>query len=100
MPNRTNSTPLSASAAQERIRQIVDHLAALDSQLATVHSGIQPDPVNVLAGELRAGVECVRADLLGDAVATLTALTGLTEADARDRRVEAVSVVERIAAFG
>ncbi len=99
-PFGTDSNRLSPSAAQERIRQIVDHLAALNGQLATIHHGIQPDPDNVLAAELRAGVECVRTDLLGDAVVTLTALIGLTGADAQDRRVEAVSVVERIAAFG
>ena len=100
MPDRRDCIYLSPSAAQERIRRIVEQLVALDDRLSVIGRRVRADRDAVLPAELRAGVDCVRRDLLSDAIGTLTMLGSLTEISAFERRVEAVAAVERMVAFG
>lgn len=101
MPDFTDSTGLPVAAAQKALRLIASELQRLDGRLSSLAMGIAADdPAAVLPSKLRAAVESIRADLLQDAISSLTALAALTEDDALERRLEVAAAVEQIAAFG
>ncbi len=100
MPDWDDSTRLPASRAQQALAEIVDELQQLDERLRTLTDAIASEAEEILAADLRAGVECVRADLLNDAISTLSALAALTGDAALERRVNVAAAVEQIAAFG
>jgi len=100
MPDCDDSTRLTTPKAQKNLVAIIAELLILDERLGTVAKTIAWEPEEVLPAELQAGVECVRADLITDAISTLSALSVLTEADALRRRVEIADAVEHVAAFG
>ncbi len=92
MPDWDDSTRLPAPRAQEALTEIVDELRQLDERLRTLVEAIGPKGEEILGADLRAGVECIRADLLSDAISTLSALAALTEDAALERRFD-VAVV-------
>ena len=100
MPDWDDSTRLPAPQAQETLASIVDELRQLDERLRRLAETIASEAEEILAADLRAGVECVRADLLSDAISTLSALATVTEDAALRRRVDIVDTVKQIAAFG
>lgn len=100
MPDWTHSTHLPIPQAQEALVGIVADLRQLDGRLHALIEKITPESDKLLPAELRAGAECIRTDLLSDAISTLSALAVLTEADALQRRVEVATAVEQIAVFG
>lgn len=100
MPDFTDSTGLPVPAAQKALRLIASELQRLDGRLSSLAMGIATDdPAAVLPSKLRAAVESIRADLLQDAISSLTALAALTEDDALERRLEVAAAVEQIAAL-
>ncbi len=96
MPDCPKSTPI--PEAQQQLAALVEELRSLDERLSTIAAGIAADPDEILPAELQAGVECVREDLLSDAIATLAGLAALTEDAALERQVEVADAVERLAA--
>ncbi len=95
MPDCAKSTPpLPISQTQEALASIVADLRLLDERLLALAQGIELDPVAALPADLRAGVECVRTDLLSDAIATLSGLASLTEDAALERRGAVVAAVK------
>ena len=72
--------------AQSTLLQIADELRRLDGRLAAVVDSIEPGRGNQLSDELRGGAQCIRTDLLSDAIDTLCALGGATEESAVRRR--------------
>ena len=68
------------TAAQREIRGIVEALRRIDDQLAvSAHQlPVSSDRFDALA-EVRAAIDCVRTDLLADAIETLTAAATATE---------------------
>lgn len=100
MPDWDDSTRLPTPRAQEALAGIVVELQQLDERLRTLAEVITPKAEEILAVDLRAGVECVRADLLTDATSTLSALATLTEEATLVRRVGVAAAAELIAAFG
>ena len=65
---------MSFTKARQAVRKLASRLRRLDGQLATLSSEL-PEPVAEFeaAAELRGIVECVRSDLLADAITTLEA---------------------------
>lgn len=64
--------PLSLAKAQQTIREVLGQLQRVDDQLAEL-SSVLPGPTAQFEAraELRSAVECVRADLIRDAIETL-----------------------------
>ena len=100
MPDWDDSTRLPAPQAQEALTEIVNELQQLDERLCTLTELIDPEAEAILAADLRTGVECVRADVLSDAISTLSKLAVLTEDAALERRVEVAAAVEQVSASG
>ncbi len=96
MPSCPKSTPI--PEAQQQLAAVAEELRRLDERLSIVAAGIAADPEAILPGELRAGVECIREDLLSDAIATLAGLAALTEDAAVRRQAEVADAVERLRA--
>jgi|GEM_PF-5195249 len=82
---------------QQALRGIVTDLRDLDPRLGQWAEGVEPYPDEILPGQLRAGADCVRVDLLTDAIETLSVLAGLTEADAIRRRRAAAQLTRSLA---
>lgn len=74
--------------AQQHLGSIVEELRLLDRRLSGLVAFIPLEPGKLLPTELRAGVECVRTELLNDMIATLQVLATMTEQSALDRRVQ------------
>ncbi len=100
MPDWDDSTRLPTPRAQEALAGIVGELLQLDERLRILAEVIGAEPEEILAADLRTGVECVRADLLSDAISTLSAPATLTADAALERRVDVAAAVELSAAFG
>ncbi len=99
MPDCSDSTRPTVATAQKALADVASELQQLDERLATVAQVIRTlNPSAVLPGELLAGVETVRSDLLRDAVSTLSALAVLTENAAIERRGEVAAAAEHIIA--
>ena len=81
---------------QRELAALVPNLQTVDRRLARIARAIQPSP-HLLPVELRGRVEAVRADLIGDAIATLTELSQLTEDDALSHRVQLLDLALRLA---
>ncbi len=96
MPDCPKSTPI--PEAQQQLAALAQELRRLDERLSILAAGIAPDPEEILPAELRAGVECVREDLLSDAISTLAGLAVLTEDAAVERQLEVADAVERLRA--
>ena len=93
-------TSMTARRAQSALLETADELRQIDRRLADLAGAIVPQPGRVLPEELRGGAQCVRTDLLRDAIETLNALGHATEREVTRRRLEVDAAVERIAAFG
>lgn len=91
---------LSVSAAQRALLEVADEIRQLDARLATVACSIEPRLGSSLPGELRDGAQCVREDLLHDAIESLKALGRATESRVLSRRLEIDAAAELVAAFG
>ena len=92
---------LTAVQAQAQLREIAGGLGELDQRLGEVAVAIDGVPVDgVLSTQLRCGVETIRRDLLSDAVVSLLGLAELDEDAAVRRHLEAVDLLDRLAAIG
>ena len=91
---------ISVHRFQESLLQTASELTELDGRLAALADAIEPRLGRVLPGELRGGAQCVRTDLLRDAIETLRTLGHATEQSVLEKRLELGAAVERIAAFG
>ncbi len=96
MPDCPKSTPV--PEAQQQLAALVEDLRRADERLSILAAGIAADNDEILPTELQAGVECVREDLLSDAIATLAGLATLTEDTAIKRQLEVADAVERLRA--
>lgn len=96
MPAKSLSVP----AAQKALLEAADELRRIDAHLAAVAGSIETRLGRSLPGELRDGTECVRIDLLHDAIETLKALGRATESRVVSRRLEVDGAAELVAAFG
>ncbi|MCP3961765.1 MAG: hypothetical protein GY719_28315 [bacterium] len=95
-----SDTVISARRAQRALLQTADELRRIDRRLAEVAGAIAPQPGRALPGELRGGAQCVRTDLLRDAIDTLSTLGRANEQDVARRRFEIDAAAGRVAAFG
>ncbi len=93
-------TSISIRRAQKALLETADELQELDSRLAAVANSIVPQAGKRLPNDLRGGAQCVRNDLLRDAIATLRALGGASEQDVVRRGLEVDVATGAIAAFG
>jgi hypothetical protein len=96
MPSCPKST--SIPEAQQQLVALAEDLRRFDERLSVLAAGVALDPQAILSTDLRVGVQCVRTDLLSDAIETLASLAELTEEAAVQRRLEVADVVERLAA--
>ncbi|MEM7356886.1 MAG: hypothetical protein AAF657_39095 [Acidobacteriota bacterium] len=92
--------PLSVAAAQRALRQTADELRTIDARLAAIAGAIETRLGSSLPGELRDGTECVRTDLLHDAIESLKALANASESRVVSRRLRIDAAAELVAAFG
>lgn len=98
MPDQANSTPfMPVRAAQDEIALIAVELAALEERLAQIAIDFVDD--SAVAEHLRAGIPCVRTDLLADAIETLMALSSLTEEAAGERSDQLIAAVKSATVF-
>lgn len=86
--------------AQRTLLRTAAELRAIDDRLAALAESITPSLGRLLPSELRGGAQCVRDDLLQDAIGTLEALGHATEDSVRQRRRELDDAAGLIAAFG
>ena len=93
-------TSTSIRRAQKAFLDTARELQELDGRLATVAESIVPRTGELLPSELRGGAQCVRSDLLRDAIETLRALGGAREEDVVRRRHKVDAATGSIAAFG
>ena len=91
---------VSLRRAQKAFLRTAAELQAIDDRLAAVADAIIPRLGKVLPSELKGGAQCVRSDLLQDAIETLRALGHATEDSVRQKRSEVDAAVGMIAAFG
>ena len=91
---------ISMSRAQQALREVANELHELDGRLAALTRSIVPRAGRLLPAALQGGAECVRSDLLRDAIETLEALAGASEDDIARRRLEIDAAAEQVAAFG
>ena len=93
-------TSISIRRAQKAFLQTATELQELDSRLAALAKSIVPQAGKQLPKELRGGAQCVRYDLLHDAIETLRVLGGASEEDVMRRRHEIDAATSSVAAFG
>lgn len=93
-------TSISIRRAQRAFLDTASELQDLDGRLAVLAESIEAQAGKLLPGELRGAAECVRSDLLRDAIDTLRALGGAREEDVIRRRHEVGAATQSIAAFG
>ncbi len=91
---------LSQRRAQQMFLRTADELQAIDDRLDALADSITPSLGRALPNELKSGAQCVRSDLLQDAIETLKALGHATEDSARRRHGEIDATAGTIAAFG
>ncbi len=75
---------LEASQVQRSLRAAARELEAIERRLTALGAQLPPpaEPFELL-GELRAAIDCVRGDLLADAIATLQAAGSRSESRLR-----------------
>ncbi len=93
-------TSISIRRAQRALLDAASELQDLDGRLAVLANRIVPRAGELLAAELRGGAQCVRNDLLHDAIETLRALGEASEEDVARRRRQVEMAAEQVAAFG
>ena len=93
-------TSISVRRAQEAFLKTASELQEIEGRLATLAQSIVPQAGKLLPKELRGGAQCVRNDLLQDAIETLKALGGASEEDVMRRRHELDAATSSITAFG
>ncbi len=93
-------TSISIRRAQKAFLQTASELQTIESRLADLAKAIVPQAGKLLPKELRGGAQCVRNDLLHDAIETLRVLGGASEEDLMKRRHEVDAASQSIAAFG
>lgn len=93
-------TRITVRAAQQALLRTASELQALDGRLAVLADSIETAGGRALPGELRGVTQCVRTDLLRDAIHTLEALGRATEQSVVEHRLEVDAAARRIAAFG
>ncbi len=96
MPNHRISIP----DAQSSLLQTARELRAIDRRLAELAESIPQRLGHRLPDELRDGAQCVRTDLLSDAIDTLEALGNASEESLSQRRHEIATSADLVAAFG
>ncbi len=93
-------TSISVRRAQKAFLQTASELQEIEGRLAVLAQSIGPRSGKLLPKELSVGAQCVRNDLLHDAIETLRALGGASEEDVTRRRHEVDAATASIAAFG
>ncbi len=93
-------TSISVRRAQKAFLKTASELQEIEGRLAILAKSIVPQAGKLLPRELRGGAQCVRNDLLHDAIETLRALGGASEEDVMRRRHEVDAATQSIAAFG
>ena len=82
--------------AQSVLLEIAEDLRRADRRLSDVVESLDPESAEALHEELVSVAQCVRADLLSDAIETLYALGHRTEDEALRRRLELFDVLDRL----
>ncbi len=82
--------------AQSVILEIAEDLRRADRRLAEVVESLDPESAEALHEELVSVAQCVRTDLLSDAIETLYALSCRTEDEALRRRLELFDALDRL----
>ncbi|MEM7583353.1 MAG: hypothetical protein AAF560_08240 [Acidobacteriota bacterium] len=88
------------AGVQLSLLQAVNELRAIDRRLAELADSIAPGLGHRLPDELESGTQCVRSDLLSDAIETLEALGQATEESVIRRRRSIDDAAGLIVAFG
>ncbi len=96
MPNHHTSI----SEVQTSLLQTARELRAIDHRLAELAESIQPRLDQRLPDELHGGTQCVRHDLLSDAIETLETLGHASEESLSQRSFCIEDAAQQIAAFG
>ncbi len=91
---------ISIRRAQKAFLETASELQDIEGRLATLAKSIVPQNGKLLPRELSGGAQCVRNDLLHDAIETLRALAGASEEDVMRRRHEVDAATQSITAFG
>ena len=82
--------------AQTLLLEIADDLRRADLRLSEVVEALDPESEEALHEELVSVAECVRTDLLSDAIETLSSLGYRTEDEAVRRRIELFDALDRL----
>lgn len=93
-------TSISIRRAQKAFLQTASELQDIEDRLATLAKSIAPQAGKYLPKELRGGAQCVRNDLLHDAIETLRTLGAASEEEVMRRRHEVDAATQSITAFG
>ena len=82
--------------AQSVLLEIAEDLRRADQRLQDVVDALDPDSAEALHEELVSIAQCVRTDLLADAIDTLYSLGYRTEDEAMRRRMELFDALDRL----
>ncbi len=100
MPDCAYSIPPAIAESQKTLLAIATELRDLDQRLGVLTTLICPQPGRLLPDELRGVVQCVRTDLLKDAIETLEALGRKTEEDALRETIAIADTLQRLRQAG
>ena len=87
---------LAVRRAQSQLIEIAEDLRRADLRLAEVVESLDPESAEALHEELVSVTECVRTDLLSDAIETLVGLGYRSEEEALKRRLELFDALDRL----
>lgn len=96
VPTITRRPTAAVQRAQSVLLEIAEDLRRADRRLAAVVESLDPDSAEALHEEVVSVAQCVRADLLSDAIETLHALGHRSEDEALRRRLELFDVLDRL----
>lgn len=82
--------------AQSALLEIAEDLRRADLRLQQVVDALDPESAEALHEELVTIAQCVRTDLLSDAIDTLCSLGYRTEDEAMRRRLELFDALDRL----
>ena len=91
----TRPTP-AVRRAQARLLEIAEEIRRADHRLSEVVDSLDPESAEALHEELVSVAQCVRTDLLSDAIDTLLSLGYRTETEATRRRLELFDALDRL----
>ena len=87
---------LAVRRAQSQLIEIAEEIRRADQRLSQVVESLDPESSEALHEELVSVAECVRTDLLSDAIETLMSLGYRSEEEALKRRLELFDALDRL----